>query len=307
MKAIILTGGFFMKEVEIKTSSGISVFLIGILLIVLAVALFVTGIRVGEHGSTGLGVILIVSSIVTFLLWILTTAGFFILQPNEGAALVLMGAYKGTVKKAGWHWANPFYTKKKVSLRSRNLNGEKLKVNDEMGNPIEIAAVVVWHVSNTVEALFNVENYSEFVKVQSESAIRHLAGMYPYDITEDTKQLSLRGSADEVSEALQKELQLRVGKAGVIVEEARLSHLAYAPEIAASMLQRQQAQAIIAARQKIVEGAVGMVEMAINKLSEHKVVDLDDERKAAMVSNLMVVLCGERSTQPVINTGTLHN
>jgi regulator of protease activity HflC (stomatin/prohibitin superfamily) len=299
--------GLFMKEVEIKTSSGISVFLIGLLLIVLAVALFVTGIRIGEHGSEGLGVILIVSSIVALLLWILTTAGFFILQPNEGAALVLMGAYKGTVKKAGWHWSNPFYTKKKVSLRSRNLNGEKLKVNDEMGNPIEIAAVVVWHVSNTVEALFNVENYSEFVKVQSESAIRHLAGMYPYDITEDTKQLSLRGSADEVSEALQKELQLRVGKAGVIVEEARLSHLAYAPEIAASMLQRQQAQAIIAARQKIVEGAVGMVEMAINKLSEHKVVDLDDERKAAMVSNLMVVLCGERSTQPVINTGTLHN
>lgn len=296
-----------MKEVEIKTSSGISVFFITLLLIVLAVSLFVTGIIAGTKGSTSLGSILLVSAIVIFLIWLLMLPGFFILQPNEGAALVLMGAYKGTVKKAGWHWANPFYTKRKVSLRSRNLNGEKLKVNDEMGNPIEIAAVVVWHVNNTVEALFNVENYSEFVKVQSESAIRHLAGMYPYDITEDAKQISLRGSADEVSEALKKELQERVGKAGVIVEEARLSHLAYAPEIAASMLQRQQAAAIIAARQKIVEGAVGMVEMAINKLSENKVVDLDDERKAAMVSNLMVVLCGERATQPVVNTGTLHN
>lgn len=296
-----------MKEFEIKTSSGISVFFISILILIMAVTLFITGIRAGESGSTGLGTTLIILAILSLVGFVLTTAGFFVLQPNEAAALVLLGDYKGTVKKAGWHWANPFYTKRKVSLRSRNLNGEKLKVNDEMGNPIEIAAVVVWKVSNTVEALFNVENYTEFVKVQSESAIRHLAGMYPYDLTEDTKQVSLRGSAGEVSEALKKELQERVGKAGVTVEEARLSHLAYAPEIAASMLQRQQAQAIIAARQKIVEGAVGMVEMAINKLSENKVVDLDDERKAAMVSNLMVVLCGERATQPIVNTGTLHN
>jgi regulator of protease activity HflC (stomatin/prohibitin superfamily) len=210
------------------------------------------------------------------------------------------------VKEAGWHWANPFLTKRKVSLRSRNLNGERLKVNDEMGNPIEIAAVVVWHVSNTVEALFNVENYSEFVKVQSESALRHLAGMYPYDITEDTKQISLRGSADEVSEALKKELQERVGKAGVIVEEARLSHLAYAPEIAAAMLQRQQAAAIVAARQKIVEGAVGMVEMALKKIAENGMAQFDEERKAAMVSNLMVVLCGESEVHPVVNAGTLY-
>jgi hypothetical protein len=221
--------------------------------------------------------------------------------------LVLFGKYVGSVKSAGWHWANPFYTKKKISLRSRNLNGEKIKVNDEMGNPIEIADVIVWRVENTAEAMFDVDNYIGYVNVQSESALRHLAGMYPYDVTEETHTISLRGSADEVSEALKNELQQRLGKAGVIVEEARLSHLAYAPEIAAAMLQRQQAAAIIAARQKIVEGAVGMVQMALTKLSENEIVELDEERKAAMVSNLLVVLCGERSTQPIINTGTLHN
>jgi regulator of protease activity HflC (stomatin/prohibitin superfamily) len=226
-----------MKEVEIKTSSGITIFFISLLLVILAVVLFISGIKiVGDNAAANSGIIFIICAFVIFLAWVLMMSGFFVLQPNEGAALVLMCAYNGTVKQAGWHWATPFFTKRKVSLRSRNPNGEKLKVNDEMGNPIEIAAVVVWHVSNTVEALFNVENYSEFVKVQSESAIRHLAGMYPYDITEDAKQISLRGSADEVSEALKKELQERVGKAGVIVEEARLSHLAYAPEIAASML-----------------------------------------------------------------------
>lgn len=296
-----------MNEKIVKTSSGISMFFIALLLLALSVILFIIGVSSNSGEPSKLGVMFIIIGVLGFIVWILMIPGFFVLQPNEGAALVLMGDYKGTVKEAGWHWANPFLTKRKVSLRSRNLNGERLKVNDEMGNPIEIAAVVVWKVSNTVEALFNVENYSEFVKVQSESAIRHLAGMYPYDLTEGIKEISLRGSADEVSEALKKELQERVGKAGVIVEEARLSHLAYAPEIAAAMLQRQQAAAIISARQKIVEGAVGMVEMAINKLGENKVVELDDERKAAMVSNLMVVLCGERSTQPVINAGTLHN
>ncbi|MFL0246210.1 SPFH domain-containing protein [Candidatus Clostridium stratigraminis] len=292
-----------MDEKEIKTGSGITMFFITLLLLILSIVLFIIGVV----SASTFGVFCIILSIVGFIGFLLMLPGFFVIQPNSAAALVLMGDYKGTIKSSGWHWANPFFTKKKVSLRSRNLNGERLKVNDEMGNPIEIAAVVVWKVQNTVEALFNVENYSEFVKVQSESAIRHLAGMYPYDITDGVKELSLRGSADEVSEALKKELQERLGKAGVIVEEARLSHLAYAPEIAAAMLQRQQATAIIAARQKIVEGAVGMVEMAINKLGENKVVELDDERKAAMVSNLMVVLCGERSTQPVINTGTLHN
>ena len=197
--------------------------------------------------------------------------------------------------------------KRKISLRTRTLNGEKLKVNDEMGNPIEIAAVIMWRVDDTVKALFHVDNYADFVRVQSESAIRHLAGMYPYDITEDHQQLSLRGSANEVSEALKNELQQTLERAGVIIENARLSHLAYSPEIAAAMLQRQQASAIISARQKIVEGAVGMVQMALNKLNEKDIVQLDEERKAAMISNLLVVLCGERAAQPIVNTGTLYS
>lgn len=284
-----------MEEKVIKTWSGIGMFFVTILLLVLSCLLFFIGVSLENA-------LLIILSILGGLLWLIMQFGFFILQPNEAAAIILMGEYKGTVKLAGWHWLNPFYSKKKVSQRSRNLNGEKLKVNDEMGNPIEIAAVVVWHVQNTVEALFNVENYIDYVKIQSESAIRHLAGLYPYDITEGDHQLSLRGSADEVSEALRKELQDRLGKAGVVIEEARLSHLAYAPEIAAAMLQRQQASAIIAARQKIVEGAVGMVEMALNKLSEKQIVELDAEKKAAMVSNLMVVLCSERAVQPTISS-----
>lgn len=296
-----------MNEKEVKTMSGITSFFLTTLLLVASIVAFIVAAATSNPDPTDFGVLLIIIAIIVFIVWIILLRGFFVLQPNEGTALVLFGAYKGTVKRAGWHWANPFYTKKKVSLRSRSLNGEKLKVNDEMGNPIEIAAVVVWHVNNTVEALFNVENYLDFVKVQSESAIRHLAGLYPYDIVEGDHTLSLRGSTDEVSEALRKELQERLGKAGVIIEEARLSHLAYAPEIAAAMLQRQQASAIISARQIIVEGAVGMVEMAINKLSERQIVELDPERKAAMVSNLMVVLCGERAVQPVVNTGTLYN
>lgn len=298
-----------MQEKDIQVTSGIKMIVLDILLILLAPALIIFGaVMVNAEAEP---VFLFVSSIVlggiSFIVWVIFSLGFFILQPNEAAALVLFGEYKGTVRKSGWFWANPFYTKKKISLRSRNLNGEKLKVNDEMGNPIEIAAVVVWKVENTYQSLFDVENYNDYVKTQSESAIRHLAGLYPYDITDDTQNISLRGCTDEVSEALKNELQERLGKAGVIVQEARLSHLAYAPEIAAAMLQRQQASAIIAARQKIVEGAVGMVQMAINKLSENEIVQLDEERKAAMVSNLLVVLCGERAAQPVINAGTLHN
>lgn len=284
-----------MEERIIKTWSGIGMFFVTALLLILSCLLFLIGATVQNP-------LFISLSILGGLIWFVMEFGFFTLQPNEAAAIIFMGEYKGTIKLSGWHWLNPFYSKKKISLRSRNLNGEKLKVNDEMGNPIEIAAVVVWHVQNTVESLFNVENYTDYVKIQSESAIRHLAGLYPYDITEGDHQLSLRGSADEVSEALCKELQTRLGKAGVIIEEARLSHLAYAPEIAAAMLQRQQASAIIAARQKIVEGAVGMVEMALNKLSEKQIVELDTDKKAAMVSNLMVVLCSERSVQPTINS-----
>ena len=297
-----------MQEKVIKLQSGGSMFVWDIVSFIVSIAIFIFGVSgASENNGGALYVTAIILASVIFLFWTVYTCGFFVLQPNQAAAIILFGDYKGTVKEAGWYWGNPFYTKKKVSLRSRNLNGEKLKVNDEMGNPIEIAEVVVWRVEDTYQALFDVEDYTAYVTTQSESALRHLAGMYPYDITEDHKQLSLRGSADEVSEALKVELQQRLAKAGVIVEEARLSHLAYAPEIAAAMLQRQQASAIIAARQMIVEGAVGMVQMAINKLNENDVVELDEERKAAMVSNLMVVLCGERATQPVINTGTLHN
>ncbi len=289
-----------MKEIAVKTKSGGLTLLLSFLLLIVSVALFIFGV------TSGLDAIIVVG-IVLFIVYVFVLPGFFTIQPNEAMVLILFGKYIGTVKNSGWHWANPFYTKKKISLRSRNINGEKIKVNDEMGNPIEIAAVIVWRVENTAEAVFDVDNYVDYVNVQSESALRHLAGMYPYDDTEDTHTVSLRGSADEVAEALKNELQQRLGKAGVIVEEARLSHLAYAPEIAAAMLQRQQAAAIIAARQKIVEGAVGMVQMALTKLSENEIVELDEERKAAMVSNLLVVLCGEKNTQPVINTGTLHN
>lgn len=288
-----------MNEIEKKVHHGFIWFVITSLLLAAAIAVFIFGIA---DGTT----LLVILGSAAFVLWVIMICGFFTLQPNEAAVVLLFGAYKGTVKNDGWHWANPFYTKKKISLRRRNLNGEKIKVNDEMGNPIEIANVVVWRVDNTAEALFDVENYVDYVQTQSESALRHLAGLYPYDITDDS-QLSLRGSADEVSLALKTELQERLGKAGVVVEEARLSHLAYAQEIAAAMLQRQQASAIISARQKIVEGAVGMVDMALNMLNENGIVELDEERKAAMVSNLMVVLCGDRSAQPIINTGTLYN
>ena len=289
-----------MKELAGKTKPGGLVLFLSFLVLILSVVIFVDAIINGPEFLAAVGILL-------FIIFIFMLPGFFTIQPNEAMVLILFGKYAGTIKKAGWHWANPFYTKKKISLRSRNINGEKIKVNDEMGNPIEIAAVIVWRVENTAEAVFDVDNYVDYVNVQSESALRHLAGMYPYDNTEDNHTISLRGSSDEVSEALKNELQQRLGKAGVVVEEARLSHLAYAPEIAAAMLQRQQAAAIIAARQKIVEGAVGMVQMALNKLSENEIVELDEERKAAMVSNLLVVLCGEKNTQPVINTGTLHN
>lgn len=289
-----------MKE-ELKTVSSGAVMLI--LVLVIAVASIALAIFGGIEDQIGT----IIAGVIGQIIWIFLVTGFFTLQPNEGAALILFGAYKGTVKQSGWHWANPFYTKRKVSLRVRNLNGEKLKVNDEMGNPIEIAAVIVWRVENTFNALFDVDNYVDFVRIQSEAALRHLAGLYPYDITESEQHISLRGSSNEVAEALKDELHERLSKAGVIVEEARLSHLAYAPEIAMAMLQRQQASAIIAARQKIVEGAVGMVQMAINKLNEKDIVHLDEERKAAMVSNLLVVLCGERGAQPVINSGTLYS
>jgi regulator of protease activity HflC (stomatin/prohibitin superfamily) len=232
-------------------------------------------------------------------------AGLFIVNPNEGRVLQLFGDYVGTAKRDGLRWANPFFTKKRISLRVRNFESSRLKVNDNEGNPIEIAAVVVWQVVDTAEAVFQVDDYNNYVKVQSESALRNLATSYTYD-THDDAHISLRGHTAAVAEHLKKEIQDRLARAGVEVIEARISHLAYAPEIAASMLQRQQAGAIIAARQRIVEGAVGMVEMALDMLSRRDIVTLDNERKAAMVSNLLVVLCGERSTQPIVNAGTIY-
>lgn len=233
-------------------------------------------------------------------------AGHFTLQPNEARVLMLFGAYKGTARQSGFHWTNPLFTKRRLSLRSRNLNGEKLKVNDKRGNPIEIAAVVVWRVEDTAQASFDVQDFENYVRVQSESAVRHLANSFAYDHGEDNE-ITLRSGGDEVAAALKVELQERLQRAGVLVEEARLTHLAYAPEIAQAMLRRQQAEAVIAARQKIVHGAVSMVDMALRELAAKEVVVLDDERKASMVSNLLVVLCGEAEVTPVVNTGTLYS
>jgi regulator of protease activity HflC (stomatin/prohibitin superfamily) len=244
------------------------------------------------------------------VLTVVVAAGFFMLQPNEAAAIMLFGDYAGTDRNAGLRWYWPWYSRKKVSLRARNLNGERLKVNDKRGNPIEIAAVVVWRVEDTAQALFDVEDFEVYIRLQSESALRHLASNYNYDEGEGygtVHEVTLRAGADTVAEALQHELQLRIALAGLNIVEAKLTHLAYAPEIAGAMLRRQQAEAVISARSKIVIGAVSMVEMALKSLSEKNVVELDDERRAAMVSNLMVVLCSERDTQPIVNTGTLYN
>jgi regulator of protease activity HflC (stomatin/prohibitin superfamily) len=246
----------------------------------------------------------LVTALVGLVLSIFAMIGFFVVNPKEAAALLLFGDYKGTVKTNGFCWANPFMTKQKISLRARNLNGEKIKVNDLTGNPIEIAAVVVWEIVDTAEALFEVDDYEEYVETQSEAAVRHLASAYPYDGSDD--ELTLRGSTEALNERLEAELQERLGRAGVKVIEARLSHLAYAPEIAGAMLQRQQASAVVAARTKIVEGAVGMVELALMEMSKKQIVELDDEKKATMISNLMIVLCSEHSAQPVVNTGTLY-
>jgi len=255
-------------------------------------------IRSREIVGTLLTVLCLVADAICF-------AGLFVVHPNQGVVVQLFGKYTGTVRAPGLHWVNPFTSRKAISLRVRNFETAHLKVNDHDGNPIEIAAVVVWNVVDTAEAAFEVDHYEDYVHVQSEAALRNLATAYPYD-SHDEAITSLRGQTAIVAAHLKKEIQERLAKAGVEVMEARISHLAYAPEIAAVMLQRQQASAIIAARQKIVEGAVGMVEMALDLLSKNKVVELDEERRAAMVSNLLVVLCGDRATQPVINTGTIY-
>jgi len=247
---------------------------------------------------------LLIGSLVVMIVNSVLCGGFFIVEPKGSKVLLLFGSYQGTVKDAGFHWTNPFISKRPVSLRARTLNGERLKVNDLAGNPVEIAAIIVWQVNDTFEASFEVDDYEQYVMFQSETAVRHNASSYPYDAEDDT--LSLRRNTEEVSEHLKIELDERLKRAGVEVLEARLSHLAYAPEIAGAMLRRQQAAAIIAARQRIVDGAVGMVEMALQRMDAEGIITLDEERKAAMVSNLMVVLCSENAAQPVVNAGTLY-
>jgi len=297
-----------IREREVRSLPGIPVLLVLIAVIVAAIYGFVDGVREADRtvgDITSPVVIQIVGSVLMFLTSVFLLAGLFVVNPNEARVLQLFGDYVGSTKTAGLRWANPFYTKKRVSQRVRNFESGRLKVNDNEGNPIEIASVVVWRVVDTAEAIFEVDDYNNYVKVQTESALRNLATSYPYDSHDDAV-VSLRGATQVVADHLQKEIQDRLQKAGVEVMEARISHLAYAPEIAQAMLQRQQAGAIIAARQRIVEGAVGMVEMALEMLSRRDIVALVNERKAAMVSNLLVVLCGDRSTQPIINTGTIY-
>ncbi|HEU4335194.1 MAG TPA: SPFH domain-containing protein [Candidatus Eisenbacteria bacterium] len=287
------------NERQVKAWSGALGLVVGLLFGAATINYFIAAISREEPG-------LLLAALPLLILSILSFAGLFTVQPNQAVVLIFFGTYVGTVRDTGWWWTNPFNLRKRVTLRVRSLNGQTIKVNDKAGNPVEIAAVVVWKVRDSAQATFDVEDYESFVAIQSETAVRHLASEYPYD-AEDHEGLSLRGSTDDVSGHLRKELQERLRQAGVDVLEARLSHLAYAPEIAGAMLQRQQAAAIIAARQRIVEGAVGMVEMALARLKEHDTVQLDPERQAAMVSNLLVVLCGERAATPVLNTGTLHN
>jgi len=331
MKTVYSTASESHHEKVVEVHNGWLMLPIVILMHLGSIALFIGSIVVGERTGNHPIWLWFIVGIVGMIVSVIFMLGFFTLQPNEARVLILFGEYKGTVRRSGFHWGNPFYangplkssasgeaaaslgkgkglssfTRYKVSLRARNLNGEKLKVNDKRGNPIEIAAVVVWRVADTAQALFDVDDYESYVRIQSESAVRHLASCYAYDHGEDNE-TTLRSGVEEVSAALQKELQERLNKAGVVVEEARLTHLAYAPEIAQAMLRRQQAEAVIAARQKIVQGAVSMVDMALKELATKHVLEMDDERKAAMVSNLMVVLCGESEVHPVVNTGTLY-
>ncbi|HQX25944.1 MAG TPA: SPFH domain-containing protein [Pseudomonadota bacterium] len=283
-----------MQERNLNTLPGIPV------LLLLLLAMAGIGLTMGSDPMP-----MLVAKIVALVVLSVALVGLFMVQPNQGVVLQLFGRYVGTARDNGLRWANPFYSKKAVTLRVRNFESSKLKVNDLDGSPIEIAAVVVWQVHETAEAVFNVDDYENFVHVQSEAALRQMATSYPYDLHEDHK-VALRSHSTEINEHLQQEIKERLQKAGVTVIEARVSHLAYAAEIAQAMLQRQQAGAIIAARTRIVEGAVSMVHMALEQLAQKGVVNLDEERKAAMVSNLLVVLCGERGTQPIVNTGTIY-
>ena len=329
------------RERAVNVHNGWVMLAVLIALELCGLALFIYSIAISDQNQGHPYLPLFFVGFGAMILAVILMPGLFTLQPNEARVLVLFGEYKGTVKDSGFHWGNPFYSngarssqrmqalrlrlqaiaekqtpadnqlmlkqgwRNKISLRARNLNSEKLKVNDKRGNPVEIAAVIVWRVQDTAQAMFDVDDYETYVRIQSESAIRHVASAYAYDHGEENE-VTLRSGVDEVSLALQKELQARLDKAGVTVEEARLTHLAYAPEIAQAMLRRQQAEAVIAARQKIVHGAVSMVDMALKDLAEKQVVTLDDERKASMVSNLMVVLCGESEVHPIVNAGTLY-
>ncbi len=283
-----------LKETPAKARSGFATLFVLFVLQIATIALIVTMPPL-------IKVLALLASIVVFICWF----GFYMVHPNQSAVLQLFGRYVGTDFENGLRWANPFYSKQKVSLRVRNFESSKLKVNDHAGNPVDIAAVVVWKVVDSAEAVFEVEDYENFVNIQSEAALRYLASSYPYEAEKDSE-ISLRSSRSDITDLLRTEIQNRLHKAGVEVIEARISHLAYAQEIASAMLQRQQARAVVMARQQIVEGAVGMVEMALQRLSEKDVVQLDEERKAAMVSNLLVVLCGDHSVSPVINTGTIY-
>ncbi len=287
-----------IREREAKSQSGVPMLFLQIALLVGSIVALVMCIRSGF----GLGIALSVLTMITLLIML---CGFFVVNPNVTAVITLFGNYVGSERRTGLWWTNPFAEKKRVSVRVRNFESAKLKVNDHDGNPIEIAAVVVWRVVDSAEAMFQVDNYDNFVHVQTEAALRNLATTHPYDAHNDG-QLSLRGNTQDVADQLKIEVQARLERAGVEVIESRISHLAYAPEIASAMLQRQQASAIVAARTKIVEGAVGIVEMALAELSKKDVVHLDEERKAAMVSNLLVVLCSNSHAQPVVNTGTLY-
>lgn len=287
------------REKPASTASGYIMLLLLALCIIGAIAGF--GL-IGSEGSDALGAILLLLSISLF---IFTVPGFYLIQPNQAAAILLFGDYKGTDRTAGLRWVLPWLSRQKVSVRVHNVTSEKLKINDKRGNPVEIASNVVWRVTDTAQALFDVDDYKAFVEIQIESAVRAIGSRYPYDDF-DHEEKTLRGDGAHVADELQAELQDRIAIAGVSIDECRLTHLAYAPEIAQAMLRRQQAEAVIAARTRLVEGAVSMVELALEQLSAKNVVELDDERRAAMVSNLMVVLCGERDTQPVVNTGTLY-
>jgi regulator of protease activity HflC (stomatin/prohibitin superfamily) len=292
------------REKVIQATSGWSMLGFNLALMLGGAALSILSLVAAEmiEDIAALGLLISIPLAIAGLIMLF---GHFTLQPNEARVLTLFGTYIGTVRDSGFFWTNPFMTKSKLSLRTRNMESQRLKVNDKRGNPIEIAAVIVWHIADTAQASFDVDNYHDYVKIQSETAVRHLANEYAYDHGEEGE-TTLRSGLDEVSSTLQVELQARLSKAGVVVEEARLTHLAYAPEIAGAMLRRQQAEAVIAARQKIVHGAVSMVEMALRDLAEKQVVELDNDRKVAMVSNLLVVLCGEAEAHPVINAGTLY-